>query len=278
MSLCVTTLKQFGIGRFPYQSYIPFNHHAVPIAMEAKDVRQSFGSTIALDGVTVSVGSGELLAVVGESGSGKTTLLRCFNRLVEPASGVVSVAGRPVQAQSAVELRRHIGYVPQNGGLMPHWTIERNVALVPRLTNHVDPLGAAREALDLLGLPPASFGNRFPDQLSGGQRQRAAVARALAASQKVLLLDEPFGALDAISRNEVQDAFEGVRAKLGFTAMLITHDIAEAARLGDSIAVMRCGKIEQTGNLAELRDNPVTTYVEKLIAQAMHAAQVLTRQ
>ena len=244
--------------------------------MEANDVRQSFGRTRALDGVSVTVASGQLLAVVGESGSGKTTLLRCFNRLVEPASGVVSIDGRPVSAQSAVDLRRHIGYVPQNGGLMPHWTIERNVALVPRLTNHSDPLGAARDALDLLGLAPSAFGGRYPHQLSGGQRQRAAVARALAASQQILLLDEPFGALDAISRNEVQDAFENVRAKLGFTAMLITHDIAEAARLGDSIAVMRVGKIEQTGTLADLRDNPATTYVEKLIAQAMHAAQVLT--
>ena len=244
--------------------------------MEARNVRHSFGRSLALDGVTVLVESGELLAVVGESGSGKTTLLRCFNRLVEPASGEVLVGGQPVRSQSAVALRRQIGYVPQTGGLMPHWTIERNVALVPRLTDHPDPSGAAREALDLLGLPPAEFGGRYPHQLSGGQRQRAAVARALAARQQILLLDEPFGALDAISRNEVQAAFEKVREKLGFTAVLITHDIAEAARLADRIAVMRRGRIEQIGDLAMLRDVPATEYVGKLISQAVEAVHFLS--
>ena len=234
-----------------------------------------YGGTTALDDVSVSVAAGTMLAIVGESGSGKTTLLRSINRMVEPTVGSVFVGDRDVCRYDAVMLRRQIGYVPQSGGLLPHWTVLRNVALVPTLVAHEDPLTAAREALALCGLPPNVFATRFPHELSGGQRQRVALARALAARQGLVLLDESFGALDAISRSDVLEAFAETRQAVGFTAVLVTHDLGEAARLGDSIAVMRTGRIEQIGSLHELMTNPGTPYVAALVGQAQHAARIL---
>ncbi|HEX9107311.1 MAG TPA: ATP-binding cassette domain-containing protein, partial [Longimicrobiales bacterium] len=163
-------------------------------SLETRGVRVSYGGTLALDGVSVRVEPGASVALVGESGSGKTTLLRCFNRMVVTEAGEVLVAGADVATQPEVELRRRIGYVPQNGGLLPHWRVLRNVALVPTLLGRPDAERAAAEALELVGLEPGRFGRRFPHELSGGQRQRAALARALAAHPAVLLMDEPFGA------------------------------------------------------------------------------------
>jgi osmoprotectant transport system ATP-binding protein len=243
--------------------------------LEAQSLSHRFGDVRALDAVTLSVADGELVAVVGESGSGKTTLLRCFNRLVTPAEGRVCVFGVPVQDQGEVPLRRRIGYVAQHGGLLPHWTVQRNVALVARLVGDRHADRAAGDALALVGLPAKAFGHRFPHELSGGQRQRAALARALAARQEVVLLDEPFGALDAISRSDVHEAFERVRTERAFTAMLITHDLAEAARLGDRVAVMRAGRIEQEGRVDELRRTPATEYVEALFSRAAAASRAL---
>ncbi len=244
-------------------------------ALKADGLRHVFGAVTALDSVSVRVGTGELLAVVGESGSGKSTLLRAFNRMIEPQTGTVQVEGADVQGVSAVALRRSIGYVPQNGGLMPHWRVLRNVALVPLLNNAADPLQSARNALQLVGLPAETYGSRFPHQLSGGQRQRVSIARALAARQRVVLLDEPFGALDAISRGELHEAFASLRATLSFSAVLVTHDLAEAALLADSIAVMRAGRIEQQGTFNDLRNAPATPYVEMLLNQALQTARVL---
>jgi osmoprotectant transport system ATP-binding protein len=224
----------------------------------------------------VQVAPGALLALVGESGSGKTTLLRCFNRMVDPDNGSITVDGVEVRGVDAVALRRRVGYVPQNGGLLPHWTVMRNVALVPHLTQLPDPAGAARAALERCGLPAGQFGERFPHELSGGQRQRVALARALAASQQLLLLDESFGALDAISRHEVLEAFTALRASAGFTAILVTHDLAEAARLADTIAVMRAGRIEQCAPLVTLLNAPATPYVEQLLTRALSSARALT--
>ena len=246
------------------------------LTLEATDLHHTFGTVQALRGVTISVAAGALLAVVGESGSGKTTLLRAFNRMVEPSRGRVAVGGDDVRGMDVVALRRRIGYVPQLGGLLPHWTVRRNVALVPTLTSMRSPDGAADAALALVGLAPADYGHRLPHELSGGQRQRVALARALAAQQEVVLLDEPFGALDAISRGEIHDAFERVRAERRFTGILITHDIAEAARLGDAIAVMRAGVVEQVGPIDELRRAPATPYVEALLARAIAASTALS--
>src|SRR5436309_4449880 len=162
----------------------------MPTALAARNVSHRFGNVIALDDVTIDVPAGRATAIVGESGSGKTTLLRCFNRLVEPDRGDVLVGGTNVADQSVVRLRRAIGYVQQHGGLLPHWTVLRNVALVPTLREMPDAQDAARRALEMVGLSPAQFASRFPHELSGGQRQRAALARSIAARPGVILLDE----------------------------------------------------------------------------------------
>ena len=245
------------------------------VALDAESLQHDYAGVTALRGVSVAVPPGALLAVVGESGSGKTTLLRSFNRMVEPRMGIVRVGGEDVRSIPAESLRRRLGYVPQMGGLLPHWSIRRNVALVPRLIGAPSPESAADQALELVGLVPAEHGARYPHELSGGQRQRAALARALAARQEVVLLDEPFGALDAISRAEVHDAFARVHRELRFTAILVTHDLSEATRLADAIAVMRDGCIEQVGTARELRDRPATPYVAALLQQAMATGSAL---
>jgi len=230
---------------------------------------------LALDGVSIDVAAGGALALVGESGSGKTTLLRCFNRMVEPIAGTIEVSGTDVREQSAIELRRQVGYVPQDGGLLPHWRVRRNVALVPTLLNRADATQAAERALALVSLPAERFGDRFPHELSGGQRQRVAIARAIAARPTVILLDEPFGALDAITRADVQAVFADIRRELGMTTLLVTHDLAEAARLTDRIAVMRRGRIEQCAPAAILRDHPATEYIDALFTRALAAPDAL---
>jgi osmoprotectant transport system ATP-binding protein len=241
-------------------------------ALAARGVRVAYGAVRALEGVDLTVGSGESVALVGESGSGKTTLLRCFNRLVEPDAGAVSVRGSPVAAGPAVALRRTVGYVPQEGGLMPHWTVLRNAALVPTLRGEADASDKARAALAAVGLPNEEYGERWPSQLSGGQRQRVAIARALAGESDVVLLDEPFGALDAITRAELQDMFARLRVERGFAVLLVTHDLHEAFLLADRVAVMRAGVIEQTGTPAGLRADPATPYVAELLRKArVHA-------
>jgi osmoprotectant transport system ATP-binding protein len=240
----------------------------------ADRISHAFGDQRALDDVSLCVVAGRVTALVGESGSGKTTLLRSFNRLVEPDRGTVTIGGVSARDEKPEALRRRLGYVPQHGGLLPHWTVRRNVELVPRLSGKASPQAAADDALVQVGLDPERFGDRLPSELSGGQRQRVALARAFAAQQQAVLLDEPFGALDAISRGEAHESFERVRRELGFTALLVTHDLAEAARLADRIVVMRAGRIEQEGTIAELRRSPATPYVRELFerAQAAHAA------
>ena len=242
------------------------------MSLSAHSVRKRYltsaGATDALADVSLDVASGECVALVGESGSGKTTLLRCFNRLVEPDAGAVVVDGVDVQRTDPVALRRRVGYVPQEGGLMPHWTVRRNVELVPRLTDQRDAASLASDALALVGFGDASFDDRYPRQLSGGQRQRVAMARALAAHPTLLLLDEPFGALDAITRADLQEMFAGVRRRRPVTSVLVTHDLLEARRLADRIAVMRAGRIEQIGSPREVFDAPATEYVAQLVDKA----------
>ena len=235
-------------------------------ALAAERVVKRFGAVVALDAVSLEVGRGECLGVIGESGSGKTTLLRCFNRLVEPDAGRILVGGADAATLDPIALRRGTGYVPQDGGLLPHWAVRRNVALVPWLLGSAE--ASAERALRLVGLEPERFGDRRPRELSGGQRQRVAVARALAAGPEVVLLDEPFGALDAITRADLQTVFLGIRRELGLTAVLVTHDLAEAFLLGDRIAVLRAGRVEQVGTAAELRATPATPYVRELLERA----------
>jgi osmoprotectant transport system ATP-binding protein len=238
------------------------------VALAAREVSKRFDAVVALDRVTLDVRRGECVALIGESGSGKTTLLRCFNRLTDPDTGTVRVDGADVSTVDPVELRRHVGYVPQDGGLLPHWRVGRNVALVPWLRGMPDAPALAERALRLVGLDPGAMSRRWPRDLSGGQRQRAAVARALAARADVVLLDEPFGALDAITRADLQDTLLALRRELGFTTLLVTHDLAEAFLLADRIAVMHRGRIEQVAAAAELRAAPATDYVRELLARA----------
>jgi osmoprotectant transport system ATP-binding protein len=237
-------------------------------ALEAAGVSKVYGDgTVALDGVSLEVRRGETVALVGESGSGKTTLLRLFNRMVEADSGRVLVDGREVAGLDPVELRRHTGYVPQEGGLIPHWTVERNVELVPRLLGWERERRRlrAREMLELAGLDPDLHGPRHPRELSGGQRQRVAFARALAADPAVVLLDEPFGALDALTRLDLQRQFEEIQRRLAKSVLLVTHDLGEAFRLGDRIGVMRGGRLLQIGPPGELAEQPAEAYVAELL-------------
>ena len=237
-------------------------------ALEAEAVRKRFGAVAALDGVSLAVAPGECVALVGESGSGKSTLLRCFNRMVEPDGGTVRVEGRDARELDPVALRRRIGYVPQDGGLLPHWTVLRNAALVPRLRGEPAPEERAAEALARVGLPAAAFGGRYPRELSGGQRQRVAIARALAARPVLVLLDEPFGALDAITRAELQDVYRALRRELGIATVLVTHDLHEAVLLADRIAVLRAGRVEQAAAPETLVAFPATEYVRELLRRS----------
>jgi osmoprotectant transport system ATP-binding protein len=236
--------------------------------LTAEHVTKRFGNVVALNDVSLSLPRGDSLALVGESGSGKTTLLRCFNRLTDPDAGTVRVDGVDVAAIDPIALRRRIGYVPQDGGLLPHWSVAKNVALVPRLNGDPHAATRARDALALVGLEPDRFADRSPHELSGGQRQRVAIARALAAEPNLLLLDEPFGALDAITRAELQDSFAALRRRLGVTTALVTHDIHEALLLATLVAVMRAGRIEQLASPAELVASPANDYVHTLLRRA----------
>ncbi|MGH7603626.1 MAG: ATP-binding cassette domain-containing protein [Gemmatimonadaceae bacterium] len=247
----------------------------MPIALAARNVSHRFGNVVALDDVTIDVPAGHAVALVGESGSGKTTLLRCFNRLIQPERGEVTLGGKDVRLIPAVEVRRGIGYVQQHGGLLPHWRILKNVALVPTLRRMPDATDAARRALELVGLSVAQFGDRFPHELSGGQRQRVALARSIAAGPDVVLLDEPFGALDAISRSNLQETFIELRRNLSVTTLLVTHDLAEAGRLADKIVVMRNGRVEQRGSMRHLISAPATEYVGHLIERARAGFEAL---
>jgi osmoprotectant transport system ATP-binding protein len=243
--------------------------------LSARNVSHHFGDVIALESVSVDVAAGQATALVGESGSGKTTLLRCFNRLIEPERGDILVGDKNVRTASPVLLRRGIGYVQQHGGLLPHWRVLRNVALVPVLLQRSDAQDEAREALELVGLPAAEFGARFPHELSGGQRQRVALARSIAARPGVILLDEPFGALDAISRSELQQVFDDLRRRLSVTTLLVTHDLAEAARLSEQVVVMRKGRVEQRGSMRDLIHAPANDYVAQLIERARAGLEAL---
>ena len=253
----------------------PFAEPRLALALSARGVTCRYGDHVALRDVSLDVAAGAAVALVGESGSGKTTLLRCFNRMLAPVSGEITFGGVDISMEPVESLRRRIGYVPQHGGLLPHWRVLRNVALVPTLLGDGASNDVAASALALVGLPADRFGDRFPHELSGGQRQRVALARALAARPGVILMDEPFGALDAITRSDVQGAFAAMRAELRVTTLLVTHDLAEAARLADEIVVLRGGRVEQRGTLAELQHHPATPYVEMLLARAAASVAAL---
>jgi osmoprotectant transport system ATP-binding protein len=233
------------------------------------DVWKSYdrGATWVTSGISLHVSQGELLILLGASGCGKTTTLKMINRLIEPTRGSIQVGGRDVAGVDPVSLRRDIGYVFQGIGLFPHMTVEQNVGVVPRLLGwtHERTRARADELLELVGLPPQEYRDRYPRELSGGQKQRVGFARALASGSKLMLLDEPFGALDPLTRDALQSEFTKLRRQLGLTAVMVTHDMTEALLLADRIAVMSGGKVLRLGTPRELISNPQDDYVASLL-------------
>jgi len=232
---------------------------------------------MAVDDVSFTAASGELVVLVGESGCGKTTTLKTINRLIEATGGQILVDGKDIASTDSVELRRSIGYVFQGIGLFPHMSIARNVGIIPRLLGWDEDRisGRVSELLELVRLDPEEYESRMPVELSGGQRQRVGFVRALAAGQSLMLLDEPFGALDPITREELRTEFGQLQRQLGLTAVLVTHDMTEALLMGDRIIVMRNGRIVRQGSPGDMMRDPGDPYVARLIASPRHQASRL---
>src|SRR5262245_23813088 len=234
-------------------------------ALELVDVRKRYPSGAnALDGVSLSVEKGRTLVLLGTSGCGKTTALKTINRLVSTDEGRVEVLGKDVTQWDPIALRRSIGYVIQEAGLLPHLSVEENVGIVPRLLGRpeAERRERTREMLALVGLLADRYSALRPSQLSGGERQRVGIARALAADPPLLLMDEPFGALDPLTRRRLQEEFGALKARLGKTVVLVTHDVPEAFRLADEVAVMDKGRVLQRGSPTEIRETPLPGFVE----------------
>ena len=245
----------------PDAALITFDHVA-----KSFDGGRGAKPVLAVDDVSLGVAAGEFVAIVGSSGSGKTTLLRLANRLIETDRGRITIDGEDVRAADPVGLRRRIGYVFQSGGLFPHMSVAANIGITPKLKGESETDIAARigELLDLVRLDRNEFRDRFPHELSGGQRQRVGVARALAAKPKIVLMDEPFGALDPLTRDALGDDYRVLHKKLGLTTVMITHDMTEAILLADRIAVMRGGRLLAQGTPPELAQSDDAYVVELL--------------
>ena len=230
-------------------------------------VTKSFGRYKALDDVSIVVEEGEFLTVIGRSGCGKTTMLRMINGLQKPDSGKVYAAGEDVGEADLIRLRRKIGYVIQNKGLFPHMTVEKNIIYVPVISGQKDKRQNRKLAEELIGLVglEREMLDRYPEELSGGQQQRVGIARALASRPKLLLMDEPFGALDEITKRAMQNELLALQKKLGMTVVFITHDIREAMKLGDRVLVMEQGKIAKCDTPEKVKKNPADEFVKELI-------------
>jgi osmoprotectant transport system ATP-binding protein len=235
--------------------------------IEMHEITKRYGSVVAVDRLSIAVADGELVALLGGSGSGKSTTLRMVNRLIEPTSGRVLIDGEDARTLPPHELRRRIGYAFQRVGLFPHMSVAENVAATLALLGWDRARTAARvdELLELVELDPALMRDRRPDELSGGQQQRVGVARALAASPRLMLLDEPFGALDPLTRDRLQQSFLRIRRQLRLTALFVTHDMVEALLVGDRVAVLHEGRLVQIGTPAELMQSPADEYVRRLM-------------
>jgi osmoprotectant transport system ATP-binding protein len=246
-------------------------------AISFESVSKNYGDGRILDRVSTDVHEREFVAVVGPSGSGKTTLLRLINRLIDPSAGIVRVEGEDVQTVDAVALRRRIGYVFQGVGLFPHMTVAENIAITPRLLGWDEKRTAARidELLDLVRLDRAKHHDRFPAQLSGGEAQRVGVARALAATPKIVLMDEPFGALDPLTRDALGDDYRRLHDQFGLTTVMITHDTLEAVLLADRIVVMHGGHVVAEGTPQSLMQDTQDDYVRELMATPRRQAERL---
>jgi osmoprotectant transport system ATP-binding protein len=236
--------------------------------IQVSNLTKQYGSKTVVDGASFSVAPGETLVLAGTSGCGKTTTLKMLNRLVEPSSGSILIAGQDVQQADAPTLRRGIGYVMQEAGLFPHYTVAQNIGAVPRLlgwdTDRIQQ--RTRELIDMLRLPTELL-SRYPADLSGGQRQRVGLARALAVRPPVVLMDEPFGALDPYTRRHVRRELFGISELQETTVVLVTHDVREALELGDRVALMDAGRIVQIGPPNELTERPVNDFVRDFFSE-----------
>ncbi|MDT6942169.1 ABC transporter ATP-binding protein [Brucella pseudogrignonensis] len=246
--------------------------------IEFDQITKHYNGRAAVDNVSFTIKSRSIAVIVGTSGSGKTTLLRMVNRLVEPDTGEIRIDGKSNLDEPGYELRRRIGYVIQQHGLFPHRSVASNIGTVPallgwpkgRINTRID------ELLDLFQLEPKDYRDRYPHELSGGQAQRVGVARALAAGPNILLMDEPFGALDPVIRAKAQEDLKAIQKRLGTTILLVTHDMEEAIQLGDHIAVMDDGKLLQYGTPAEILAHPATEFIEKLVGTGERPFRLLS--
>ena len=245
--------------------------------IEFQNVSKVYSGNTAVDNVSLKVMPGDFICFIGTSGSGKTTLMRMINRMLRPTNGTIFFKGEDISHFNPVELRRKIGYVIQNIGLMPHMTIYENITLVPKLLKWSEKAKRAKALLELVELPE-EFLERYPSELSGGQQQRIGVIRALAADQDIILMDEPFGALDPITREGIQDLVKSLQEKMGKTIVLVTHDMDEALKLATRIVVMNEGKMIQKDTPTGLLRHPATSFVEKMIGEErlMHAQADIT--
>ena len=235
-----------------------------------RNVSKSYGGAEAVRDLSLSIEAGEFITVLGASGGGKTTFLKMINGLVEPTSGEITVLGESLKTADLVQLRRKIGYAIQGSVLFPHLTVEENIAYVPNLWNKSDKertKKAVAKWMAIVGLA-RELGERYPAGLSGGQQQRVGIARALAASPELLLMDEPFGAIDALLRRQLQDEIRAIHARGGLTIVFVTHDVEEALRLGTRVLILKEGRIEQFAAPEEIEESPATDFVRQLVEKA----------
>lgn len=248
--------------------------------IQFKQVNKTYPNGVeAVRDLSLEIAEGETLVLLGTSGCGKTTTMKMANRLIEPTSGCIVVAGTNIIEQDPIELRRQIGYAIQHIGLFPHMTVAENIAVVPRLLKWAPEQISSRidELLGLIGLEPKEFRDRYPSQLSGGQKQRIGVARALAADPPIVLMDEPFGALDPITRDQLQNEFIELESEIEKTIIFVTHDIFEAVKMGDRIALLDKGCLQQLATPAELVEKPANEFVEQFLGQHRFQLSLLTR-
>ncbi|MCD7854455.1 MAG: ABC transporter ATP-binding protein [Clostridiales bacterium] len=241
-------------------------------AVEFKNIKKAYGNNVVLDSFNLTVEKGDFVTIIGSSGCGKTTALKMINGLIAPTEGDIFIDGENIKSKNQTLLRRNIGYAIQGSVLFPHMTVEQNISYVPNLLNKRNKAktkSAVNKWMKITGLDE-DLKNRYPDELSGGQQQRVGIARALAASPEILLMDEPFGAVDEITRGQLQTELKRIHSQTGITVLFITHDISEALKLGTKVLVIDKGKIQQYAEPEELLQNPKTDFVKELVKNERH--------